>query len=212
MNEEFIDRKSEHDCFSRVSEEASEVIKAMSKGHRFGFASFNPNMPPELQTTNAFDACMEITDVMSAWKDSVPFLFEYMTNPERLAVTEKIESEANRKVNFVIGFGFGKLQEACAERNKQWTNGQWTVSDCITEHDEEWGELCGAIKRLRRYAIGAKTDEKTTEDLMQKIKDEIGDVQITIANLANELQLDLGECTRQKFNKTSDKYGFDVKV
>lgn len=101
-----------------------------------------------------------------------------------------------------------ELQQACRKRNVAWTGDTWSTDDCVTELMEEFGEFCGALKRVKRYLKGAATDGMTYEQATAKMLHELGDIQVCVANLANSLQADLGECTRTKFNMTSDKYGF----
>lgn len=212
MHEDFINRKSQKDCFSRLSEEAAEVIKAMMKGERFGFESVNPLLPTELQNTNAFDVFTEVIDVMGAFKDCMEFLAEYMTPDEVEKIAVYTDKEAERMVNFVAGMNFRKLQERCNIRNEEWTGNQWTVSDAMIEHVEEFGELASAVKRMRRMSLGVKGDGMTEDEAIQKAKDELGDMQITLVNIANGLNFDLGECTKEKFNKTSEKYDLKTRI
>ena len=52
--------------------------------------------------------------------------------------------------------------------------------------------------------VGSKPD-------MENVKDELGDVLISLNLLAMDLGIDLEEAAIQKFNKTSEKYGLETK-
>jgi len=105
------------------------------------------------------------------------------------------------------------MQNACGLRNEAWTGGQFDLRDHIVEMVEEFGEFASNVKRLRRFQVGAATDGRTMADLNYALANELGDMGVVLCNIANELHLDLGECVVEKFNMTSDKYGFtDHKV
>lgn len=50
------------------------------------------------------------------------------------------------------------------------------------------------------------------EELIQKARMEAADVVIYADLLANYLGFDLGDAVREKFNKTSSRYGFPEKL
>lgn len=107
---------------------------------------------------------------------------------------------------------FSRLQLKCDERNEEWTGNQWDERDAVLEMVEEFGEYAGALKRVRRLSLGVRGDDKgrDLDQLKQAMMDEIGDMAVCLANMANSINVDLGECARQKFNKTSEKYGFNI--
>lgn len=107
---------------------------------------------------------------------------------------------------------FKKLQEKCQQRNEIWTNDDWDTADNIIEMVEEFGEFAGCIKRLRRLARGIKSDDAQKDELLIKATDELGDMGVVLANIANSMGLDLGAAIRYKFNKTSVKYGLPVRI
>lgn len=107
----------------------------------------------------------------------------------------------------------------------------WTTADRITELSGEAGELAEAIvdcvlalrfqghvgaianiaKKLRRIECGMRgNDPSQLPDLHKAMEDEFGDAVICLDLLAMQLDIDLGACTRNKFNKTSDKVGLSA--
>lgn len=69
MDERFIDRDDKWQCLARLVEEAGEVISAAGKIQRFGFHSFNPDLPVEEQVLNKDWLACEIADLESAIED-----------------------------------------------------------------------------------------------------------------------------------------------
>lgn len=70
------------------------------------------------------------------------------------------------------------------------------------------GRACNEVKKLARKRdglVGGKDD-------LSDIADELGDVVICADLLASSLGIDLGKAVAEKFNKTSDKHGFSVKI
>ena len=123
------------------------------------------------------------------------------------------------------------IQRATKERGKQW--GSPGLQFRGLELGGETGEMTEAILQItnRLYELGLEASKSVGKALeaMKKIvrfqnnmaggtedtaalEDEMGDVVICVALLANELGLDLGAIVERKFNKTSEKYGFDVKL
>lgn len=69
----------------------------------------------------------------------------------------------------------------------------------------ELGELCNLLKKVERGSL-------TMAEAKQDIADELADVQIYLDNLAQSLNIDLGEATRNKFNSRSKEKGSKVKL
>jgi NTP pyrophosphatase (non-canonical NTP hydrolase) len=102
-----------------------------------------------------------------------------------------------------------ELRKVNNARNQVWANG--TKSDPLfhaVELGGEVGELLNEVKKLHRETVGWRGSTTT----MQKLSEEIGDVLICLDKLAAIYGIDLAEATRQKFNATSDKYGFPHKL
>lgn len=109
---------------------------------------------------------------------------------------------------------FKKLRDVNSERSLEWSKGKrWEASDFFNELNEEIGEICKALKRLKRIEcgmVGVNPEDK--EYWQNNLKEEFGDVQIVLDLWAESLGVDLGEVTKDKFNKISDKHGFIHKL
>lgn len=102
------------------------------------------------------------------------------------------------------------LANAARQRNEWDSDGKIDLTYDALEFLTESGELGEQVKKLIRQTnglAGNKTD-------LQKIKEEVGDVMITLDKLLASIErltgerIDIEECTAMKFDKTSDKYGF----
>lgn len=72
----------------------------------------------------------------------------------------------------------------------------------------EVGEACNEIKKLERTRIGIAGGKSGLDDLTE----ELADVLICVDLIAMDLEIDLGEAVRQKFNKTSAKLGLKTRL
>lgn len=72
----------------------------------------------------------------------------------------------------------------------------------------EVGELCNVVKKLERERLGLVGSRATREQL----EDELGDGLICLSLLALEYGIDLDAVAARKFNKTSEKLGFPIKM
>lgn len=112
---------------------------------------------------------------------------------------------------FVLGaLTLKEIQVANYRRNLEWHLDDaepWTGADYGNEMGGEVGEAQNVIKKLRRIETGvAKRGGKTREELLEMLREEIADVIITAANVANYYEIDLSSAVVGKFNATSDKY------
>lgn len=109
---------------------------------------------------------------------------------------------------------FSKLSELCDARQIEWDeNGDFDLCynalEFVTESGE-LGEQCKKLVRQQKKLKGNVTD-------IDKIKEEIGDVIISLHRLCKSVEIvtqesiDIEKCTKHKFNKTSEKYGFKTK-
>lgn len=73
-----------------------------------------------------------------------------------------------------------------------------------TELGGETGEALNIIKKMARSKFGVPGGDEHGAALAE----ELADVVICVDRIAELIGLDLGEATRRKFNKTSDKHGF----
>ena len=105
--------------------------------------------------------------------------------------------------------GLEKLRKASQERQKEWGKGQeFSLSFRGVELGGEAGEVLNEIKKIERHRMGIAGGKETLDDL----KDEIGDVIICLDLIAGDLGIDLFECAKNKFNKTSEKHGFQTRI
>ena len=97
-----------------------------------------------------------------------------------------------------------QLREVTRKRGIEWMGegADDVLFDCV-EFMEEAGEVAGAIKKMHRASKGWAGTTKNLEDLA----DEVGDVMITLESLVARYGIDIEAATRNKFNKTSVKYG-----
>jgi NTP pyrophosphatase (non-canonical NTP hydrolase) len=103
-----------------------------------------------------------------------------------------------------------KLREASIEREKYWNPyGQEIPQSfrCL-ELAGEVGEVANAVKKIMRHQLGMVGGSADDTNL----KEEIGDVLISLELLARSFNYDLWQCAVEKFNKTSDKNGFPIKM
>ena len=81
--------------------------------------------------------------------------------------------------------------------------GQWGLVDRSNEIAGEVGEVCNVTKKIKRQL----DNDMSTTELHDNLKDEIGDVLITLDLLAMDAGISLEEACRDKFNKTTHKHG-----
>lgn len=108
-----------------------------------------------------------------------------------------------------------KLRIANRTRQKHWP-GYEAASDIefrTIEFAGEAGEVSDAVKKLLRFDRGiAGNKGQTREELVTAIKEEVGDVLISLDMLADAVGIDMREAIAEKFNKTSRKVGIPITV
>jgi NTP pyrophosphatase (non-canonical NTP hydrolase) len=116
---------------------------------------------------------------------------------------------------------FEELRAKNKTRMQRWHGAgpEWTVADWAVAFAGEAGEMCNAVKKLKRVRGGFanKNDDParqldTEEKALAAIAEELADTIIYADLLADHLGLDLGSAIAAKFNKTSDQYGFPEKL
>ena len=111
-------------------------------------------------------------------------------------------------------FVFSTLRDANLKRSVEWCGEEPTESDllfCSNELAGEVGELCNVVKKIERANNGMHGGI-TTQEAVEKIKDEVADVVICADRLASCVNIHLGCAVIDKFNKTSEKHGFETKL
>lgn len=86
----------------------------------------------------------------------------------------------------------------------------WSLSDWFTATMGELGEAANVAKKLNRVRDGIPGNGDSTEDeLRANLADEIADTFIYLDLLAQSAGIDLQRAVVSKFNRTSDKMGFN---
>lgn len=107
------------------------------------------------------------------------------------------------------------LREKNEERAKIWNathpDDHGEVAEILFRSNElggECGELQNIVKKLARVRLNMPTGPASLEDL----EDEAGDVLVCLDRVCAAFGIDLWAATVRKFNKTSEKHGFPVKL
>jgi NTP pyrophosphatase (non-canonical NTP hydrolase) len=103
-----------------------------------------------------------------------------------------------------------RLRKANLERWKEWYGDRDVPGSYFgNEMAGEAGEACNVIKKLDREMMGMVGSRATKEQL----EEELADVLICIDLIAIRFGIDLtGDIIKNKFNKTSEKYGLKTKM
>lgn len=117
---------------------------------------------------------------------------------------------------------FAKLHDVNLKRCKRWHKqddlSDWSISDWACAMAGEAGEICNAVKKLRRLQdnLPSKNDKgreiKSYEQAKKKIGEEIADTLLYLNLLSTRLGLSLEEEVVKKFNSVSRKYRFPEKL
>jgi NTP pyrophosphatase (non-canonical NTP hydrolase) len=140
----------------------------------------------------------------------------YPINSECPACVLKYRTEEVAKLTEYINshLTFDRLREINVERcNKVFHNiNEWTPGDWAVAMVGECGEVCNAVKKLRRLQYGKNTakDPQTPEEAVKAIAKELADTVIYADLLAARLGIDLGQAVRAKFNEVSMRYNSKI--
>lgn len=76
----------------------------------------------------------------------------------------------------------------------------------------EAGEVCNAVKKLRRLADGTNTakDPQTTVEVVEAIANELADTVIYADLLAARLHINLDHAVVRKFNEVSERMNSSI--
>lgn len=90
----------------------------------------------------------------------------------------------------------------------------WSVVDWSNAMAGEAGEVCNAVKKLRRLetAVSQNSGPGDRAAAVQAIATEIGDVFLHLDLLAQRLDIDLSVAVAETFNRVSDREGLDFKL
>lgn len=104
---------------------------------------------------------------------------------------------------------YNRLRDANIARQKLWDpDNLVTPLYSAVELGGEVGELLNIVKKLERRNLGLKGSNSDP----QALADELADVIICADLLAMKYDIHLGRAVVKKFNETSDKHGFPVKM
>lgn len=117
---------------------------------------------------------------------------------------------------------FRDLAKVNATRVKRWHPygiTSWSITDWACAAAGEMGEVCNAVKKLRRVEneIANRSDDPSRliankPQAILAIGEEIADTIIYLDLLAQRLGIDIASFVIEKFNRTSEQYGFPEKL
>ena len=116
---------------------------------------------------------------------------------------------------------FIKLKKINRERCEEYLHplNSWLPSQWSNAIAGEVGETCNLTKKLDRLLDPSmkinmnKPQDLNKSNLIERIKQELGDVVIYADLLATRLGLDLGDCVKESFNNKSHELGlFKIKI
>lgn len=125
---------------------------------------------------------------------------------------------------------FGQLRQANTDRQAEWPGGEKVdlafrgveLTGEIGELEEivvallvmstANGRMANKLKKLVRLDRGIHGTSEAREALLADIRDEMGDIVVSLDLVAMELGIDLAEATATKFNKTSVKQGLQTRI
>lgn len=114
---------------------------------------------------------------------------------------------------------FAAVSQVNLERAYEWHKGgleEWSVSDWGVAMAGEAGEVCDAIKKLRRIECLIESNNlkqpRDKDRAIAQIAQEIGDTFIYLDLLAQRLSLNIEDCIRDTFNRISEREGFSYRI
>lgn len=118
-----------------------------------------------------------------------------------------------------MGLSFTDLRSANVSRVAKWhpadapPEQQWTGADWSNACAGEMGEAANVVKKLRRQETGVRGSKDPDYDVLRSmLADEIGDTVCYLDLLAKHYNIDMGEAVRNKFNRISEREGFEERL
>ena len=96
---------------------------------------------------------------------------------------------------------FNEYQKAAVVTKKPWDDKNWELADCGLGLTGESGEVADIIKK---HVSGSKP---LNDEIINKLKYEIGDILWYIAALCDALDFDMGEIAQQNIEKLRKRHG-----
>lgn len=111
---------------------------------------------------------------------------------------------------------FAEISKVNLERALLWHPGgleEWSVSDWSNAMAGEAGEVCNAVKKLRRWECQIQDSRSIPpEELKLKIAREIGDTYLYLNLLSLRLGIDIEQAIIDTFNRVSIQEGFPQRL
>lgn len=141
-------------------------------------------------------------------------LWRFMTPAER-AWCNRMALNVHLGVDAGQDLGLHELAKINRARSDRWHKGgsPWTLADWSNALCGEAGELANVIKKIRRHDTGIINDNAPPRsELLRMAGEELADVILYADLMARALSVDLADAVRNKFNKVSEKYGFEERL
>jgi len=115
------------------------------------------------------------------------------------------------------GLTFNHVSQISLQRAMLWHPrglNEWSEADWSNAMAGEAGEVCNAVKKLRRIQCGLAQSKgpKTEAEAKAEIAKEIGDTYIYLDLLTARLGLRIEDCIRDTFNRVSEREGFPQRL
>jgi NTP pyrophosphatase (non-canonical NTP hydrolase) len=112
---------------------------------------------------------------------------------------------------------FAHVSRINLERCQHWHPGglnEWSPADWAVAMAGEAGEICNAVKKLRRIETGARqtAGPQNREEAVAAIAQEIGDTFLYLDLLAQRLGINLASAIAQTFNRVSEREDFPERL
>jgi NTP pyrophosphatase (non-canonical NTP hydrolase) len=112
---------------------------------------------------------------------------------------------------------FREVSMANLVRACEWHKGgldEWSPADWSNALAGECGEVCNAVKKLRRVedGISQASDPRTREEAIRDIAEECADTFLYLDLLCQRLGINLDEAVVAKFNRVSEREGFPQRI
>jgi NTP pyrophosphatase (non-canonical NTP hydrolase) len=89
---------------------------------------------------------------------------------------------------------------------------EWSTSDWMVAIVGELGEAANIIKKLNRVRDGIPGNDETEEELMAKLRKEMGDAYVYMSLTCQSLGFNLIDAVIDVFNAKSEKIGYKERI